>query len=217
VTASAAIVKPAQGANPAPPSGVAAPAEAYLRRSGVHIRLSLGTGFGSGIYTYKGESGVGNPLRFTAALMGPSTGLDVAAGYMTTAGVAFGLEGSIIVEGPLSQTGNLGWTTIDHAISIGLKGYVDYYPDQRGPLHLQAAIGLTRTDFSWGQLDIGALDNIVSPGVLLGTSGYVGIGYDLRGAGGFGFFGRTHVAYLVDAQSSYTPMDLHVGASMTWF
>jgi hypothetical protein len=204
------------------PSAPAQPKEPNdPRRSGVHVRLSLAGGYGLAKYTFEGPSAPAFPptrnLRFVVSLAGPSTALDVAAGYMTESGFAFGLEGNVAVEGVLTTDGQLGGSGIDLAILLGLNGYVDYYPGQRGPLHLQAGLGIARAGFASHRNDGSSFDNIVDTHNVFGMSGYVGVGYDLRGAGGLGFFARTHAANLVEEQSSYTPMGVRLGASMSWF
>ena len=135
---------------------------------------------------------------------------------MTASGCAFGIEGSVGTEAPLT-TDALGATKLDIAILIGLNAYVDYYPDQRGPLHLQAGFGFIRASFLSQRNEGASFDNIVDPRSVFGASGYVGVGYDVSGAGGLGFFARTHAAHLVESQSTYTPVALRVGASMSWF
>jgi hypothetical protein len=138
---------------------------------------------------------------------------------MHPSGVAFGVEAS----GGISffdQHGSLGRTSLSAAVPLQLGGFVDYYPQARGPLHMQGGLSVAYTGFASSTIEGGPLvdGNAVVARTLYGGMAYVGAGYDFgpQGAGGFGLFARTHAGFFADGTANFVPLGFQLGVSVAW-
>jgi hypothetical protein len=184
-----------------------------------YLRFSLGGGYSAAAYSTSStgtSSSRGTP--YDVGLSGGEVGIHAAIGSMHPSGMGFGVEasgGSSFFE----QHGSLGRTSLRGAVPFQLGGFVDYYPQARGPLHLQGGLSFAHTGFASSNIDVGTLDgNAVSVRSLYGGMAYVGAGYDFgpRGAGGFGLFARTHAGFFADGTSNFVPLGLQLGVSVAW-
>jgi hypothetical protein len=192
--------------------------------SSFYARLSAGIGYGAAVYAYQGPSRIdGHTIDLSAGVSGPVASLHAAFGVMTTSGVAFGLEITPMLNGPTSQQGSLQSSHIGPFILRLQAGpFVDFYPQARGPLHLEAGASVGAVTFSYSTAECDCVGdgivNGVNPKTLLGGLGYLGAGYDFgRDPGGIGLFARTYVGFYRNDTSSYTPFEVHLGASVAWF
>ena len=102
------------------------------------------------------------------------------------------------------------------ALPVQLGGFVDCYPQARGPLHVQGGLAIAWTGFGYSVAD-GGWDAVqVRP--LVGATGYVGAGYDFgpQGAGGFGLFARSHFGFFADGFTNFVPLGFRLGVSVAW-
>jgi hypothetical protein len=192
--------------------------------SSLYVRLSGALGFGNATYDYRFASGVG---RFASANTGPLASVHAAVGHRGASGVAVGGELGAVGNGPLTKYGNLGGYRLGpFALRLQLGPFVDYYPNARGRLHLQAGVGVAYNLFqvavaACGQQCNGGFDPSTDgvPGKSLwGGAGYLGIGYDFGGRpGGAGLFARTSLGYFADERTTMLPLELSLGATMAWF
>jgi hypothetical protein len=185
-----------------------------------YLRFSLGGGYSAAAYSTSStgtSSSRGTP--YDVGLSGGEVGLHAAIGSMHPSGVAFGVEAS----GGLSffdQHGSLGSTSLEGAVPLQLGGFVDYYPQARGPLHMQGGLSAAYTGFAYFTDEGGPWveGNTVLPRPLYGGMAYVGAGYDFgpKGAGGFGLFARTHAGFFADGTANFVPLGFQLGVSMAW-
>jgi len=185
-----------------------------------YLRLSLGGGYSAATYSANsGSTATTRGAAYEVGLSGADMGLHVAVGSMGPSGLAFGVEGGggLFL---LHQHGSLGSTRMNATLPVHLGGFVDYYPQARGPLHLQGGLAAAYVRFAYSgddRLPSGVATAIdVNP--LYGAMAYVGAGYDLgpHGIGGFGLFARTQFGFFADGNANLVPITLRLGLSMAW-
>ncbi|HMJ50505.1 MAG TPA: hypothetical protein VK540_00460 [Polyangiaceae bacterium] len=190
------------------------------RGSRFYLRFSLGGGYSAAAYSTSitgTSSSRGTP--YDVGLSGGEVGFHAAIGSMHPSGVAFGVEASAGLS-LFDQHGSLGRSSLRGAVPLQLGGFVDYYPEARGPLHLQGGLSVAHTGFAYSTLEEGpSVDgNLVVVRQLYGGMAYVGAGYDFgpKGAGGFGLFARTHAGFFADGTANFVPLGFQLGVSMAW-
>lgn len=192
----------------------------------LYLRLSLGGGYGIGSYKTRSFRSSGD-VKFPV-----SHGLTIESVDLATLHVAIGARRGALAYGAeasggvskLSQDGSFSDPYFLFAAPLSLGGFVDYYPDARGPIHLQGGIGAALTWLAGARNKCSmcgdATDNAPSdlPSGLFGAKAYVGAGYDLgaESTGGFGLFLRTHFAYLAGSETTYLPLGAELGISGAW-
>jgi hypothetical protein len=191
-----------------------------LREAGsrFYLRLSLGGGYAAAAYSANSVStATTRGAAYDVGLSGADVGLHVAAGSMGASGLAFGIEGGAGLF-LLDQHGSLGRTSLSATLPFQVGGFVDYYPQARGPLHLQGGLAGAYVGFAYSVTEAAAFPSAVVVNPLFGAMAYVGAGYDLgpQGAGGFGLFARTQFGFFGDSNANLVPITLRLGLSVAW-
>jgi hypothetical protein len=185
--------------------------------SHLYLRFSLGGGYSAASYLANAaSSGTARASSYKVGLSGGEIGVHAAVGSMSRSGLAYGVETSGQFS-PLKQQGSLGRSGIEAAMTLQLGGFIDYYPQARGPLHMQSGISAAYTGFGSYSLEVyqpGVTSVVVRP--VYGGMAYLGGGYDFGAQGGFGLFARTYVGFLANGSSNYVPLGFRVGVSVAW-
>jgi hypothetical protein len=190
------------------------------RASRLYLRFSLAGGYSAAAYlTTTSATTATRGAVYDVGLSGGDVGLHAAVGSMSSAGLAFGVEvkGALLF---LEQHGSLGRTNIAAGLPLQLGGFVDYYHEARGPLHLQSGVAAASMRFAYSVDEAGSppFTSSVDVRPLFGATAYVGVGYDFgpQGTGGFGLFAQSHFGFFVNGSTNYVPVGLRLGVSMAW-